>query len=168
MRTRLLVLVLLVALGATACSSSAKTAAPAAPTTTNAKPTTSLPTTAPPTTVGTGTSGTDFCTRLEDDADTFGVDDIMRSTSPAQIKTVYAGVTARLDQTVAQAPAAMRGDLSTLNDGIKQLVQALAKAGYDTTKLTPDALAALSDPQIETAQQHIDTYLAQTCHVTPS
>ena len=181
MRVRILVMVAIAALGATACGSSSKTADAPSGTTTPAGSNSSVTTTP----VGSDSSSGDttttasssdkggggggaFCDLLAKESNAFDAQDVLTSKSPQEIKAFYADVESKLDDTVSKAPDAVKGDLSTVNDAIKLLVGELDKVDYDFTKLTPDSLQGLSNPKFEAASQHITTYLTQTCHITPT
>ena len=56
------------------------------------------------------------------------------------------------------APAEIKKDVALLVDVSDKMYSALAKAGYDYSKLTPADMAAFSTPQVAAAEEHLTAY----------
>ena len=63
------------------------------------------------------------------------------------------------------APAEIKKDVALLVDVSDKMYSALAKAGYDYSKLTPADMAAFSTPQVAAAEEHLTGYIKGTCGI---
>jgi hypothetical protein len=141
MRTRsLIVVTVLVAIGATACSSSSKNV------------------------IG-GSSGGNFCNLAKTEQSAFSTPNFA-GTGAAQLKSVYQNLGAELQRVVAIAPSAIKGDFQTFVNAYQPFLHALAAANYNFAKINYSSLTSLSSPQVKTATANIERYFTQTCHIT--
>jgi hypothetical protein len=145
------------------CSSSKKT--PFA----SAKPGSSQPAAAAASTATTvkATGGGTFCQQV---AKSINTDAAAMSSSAdlPSLKSQIEGVQALESAALKSAPATIKADLVVLFDASNKFDDALAKAGYDYSKLDPTALTGFSTPAVETATQHVTNYLTTVCGINTS
>ena len=166
---KLTVVVVLAALGLSACGSSSKSAGSnsgtTATTTAGSQPSSGdTATTAKPSGNGGGGGGdgSSFCGLMRKDDNAFKGADVAAK-SATDLKSLYANIIPELDRAESKAPDAIKSDFATLASGIKTLAKALAAANYDVTKLNPASFKDLADAKFETASQNITAYLTQHC-----
>jgi hypothetical protein len=166
---RIMVAVTLVAIAASGCGSSSKSGtSTTTPTTTESQGTAGSGT--PTTKAFSGSSG-DFC----------GLVNSYRSAihgpnfsgrALTDLKSIYQNLGSALDRAVSVAPSAIKPDFQTLANAYKPVLKAFADANYDFTKIRPSDYqtfaTAFANPQIKTASAHIEQYVVQVCHVTPT
>jgi hypothetical protein len=63
------------------------------------------------------------------------------------------------------APSEIKKDVAILVGASDTMYAALAKAGYDYSKLTTADMAGLSSPQVTAAEQHLTAYVKGTCGI---
>jgi hypothetical protein len=63
------------------------------------------------------------------------------------------------------APAEIKKDVALLIDVSDKMYSALAKAGYDYSKLTPADMTAFSTPEVTAAEEHLTAYIKGTCGI---
>ncbi|MDQ1493961.1 MAG: hypothetical protein QOG69_444 [Actinomycetota bacterium] len=63
------------------------------------------------------------------------------------------------------APSEIKKDVALLVGVSDKMYAALAKAGYDYSKLTPADMAAFSTPQVAAAEEHLTAYIKGTCGI---
>ncbi len=168
---RLLVLVIFVAIAATACGSSSKgTASNTNPTTaTNAPGGSSGGASGTTTTIKiSGDSGSSFCDLARKDENTVFKNASLNSDTPADLKKLYENVVPAITEIESKSPDALKGDFQTFGTAYSTMVKALQDANYDVTKLSATTFAGLGTPQVKAASDHIQAYLTQVCHVTPT
>ena len=168
---RLTVLLLLVAVGATACGSSSKGAASANTSTTAGN--------APSSTAGgsgsdttttikvSGDSGSSFCNLVRGELSAFTGTDFT-GTSPTDLKKRYENISSVLSDAESKAPSQIKGDLETFSTAFDKVAKALSDANYDYTKLSPTTFAGLDTPAVKAASNHIEQYFTQVCHINTS
>jgi hypothetical protein len=69
---------------------------------------------------------------------------------------------------VSDAPSAIKGDVETVVNVIKQLQTEFQAVNYDATKLTAADLAPVEAPSFSTATTRINDYDVQVCGLTPT
>jgi ABC-type phosphate/phosphonate transport system substrate-binding protein len=136
---QLVVLAVLVAAGATGCSSSSKSATH-------------------------GSSQSQFCDLARKDQAEFNGASPAGAT-PTQVKKLYENVRSALDQAQSVAPSATKGDFDTFMTAYNRFLKALAAAKYDFTKMTPTATQLLGTAQVRAASAHITQYVQQACKI---
>jgi hypothetical protein len=147
------------AIALAACSSSSKSAStatnPSGATTTNGSSGNGSG--------GGGGGGGDFCSKVKSDAQAFSSAGFTGK-SAQDLKSVYSGLDAKLEQIKSDVPSAIKGDFDTYITFIKKFQKTLADANYDYTKLSPSDLVGLYSGNTGTALAHIGQYFAQNCH----
>ena len=87
--------------------------------------------------------------------------------SPAALQKFEAQSLAKLQQFLAIAPSAIKGDLEVIVAADRQLYNALAAAHFDMRSMNTAALARLDTPQLKRAVRSITAYLASACGISP-
>jgi len=142
---RFVVAVILVMVGAAACSSSSKSATHISTAPTIVRP----PNSSRP---------TGFCGLFAMDQTAFnGAQSAV--TTPAQLKKLYDNLGAALDEARDVAPSAIKRDMDTFVTALTTFLNELAAANYDSRKLAPTALVVLETPTLKDASAHIDQYM---------
>lgn len=87
--------------------------------------------------------------------------------SNTDLKTSFKQIESLKGSLELSAPAAIKGDLTTLFDYITQFDGIMSKAGYDYTKVNPADLATLAatSQKLEAASQNVDNYVTQACGI---
>jgi hypothetical protein len=175
---KLAILLVLVAVGATACGSSSKGASNA--TTTTAAGSGSTPTagggtttSGAPTTSGkvSGDSNSTFCQAVRGDLGAFKSNANIATSTPADLKKLYSNLKSTLDDAESIAPSAIKPDFQTFVTAFTPILNTLAQYNYDFTKIPPSAYAgfqSMDTPAIKAASAHIEAYVEQVCHVSPT
>jgi hypothetical protein len=70
---------------------------------------------------------------------------------------------AEAHQALSLAPSQVKDDVSLLVGVSDQMYAALAKVGYDYTKLTAADMGVFSTPQVSAAEAHLTAYITTTC-----
>jgi ABC-type phosphate transport system substrate-binding protein len=168
---RLVVLIVLVAIGATACGSSSKGAANDSTSTTAASaPSGSTDGSTDATTTTeklSGDSGSSFCDLMRKDDKAFNGSGLGTAT-PAALKKLYENIGPAIDEAKSKAPDSLKDDFGTFSTALSKFVGALSDANYDFKKLSVADLGSLSSPAMTAASAHIDQYLSQVCHIASS
>jgi hypothetical protein len=167
---RIMVAVTLVAIAASGCGSSSKSGtSTTSPTTTGSQSTAGSGT--PTTKAFSGSSGNDFCGLVNSYRSAIAGPNFAGK-APADLKSIYQNLGSALDRAVSVAPGAIKPDFQTLANAYKPVLKAFADANYDITRIPPSDYrtfaTAFSNPQIKTASAHIEQYVVQVCHVTPT
>jgi hypothetical protein len=163
---RFLVPVILIAVGATACSSSSKSAAKIITSTTQGPAAASgaSGTSGPTTTIKlSGNSGSSFCDLARNDEK--AIKGLKPGTTPDDLRTLYANIGPALSEAESKAPSEIKGDFKTFADAFAQVVHALAAVNYDATKLSESTFSSLDVPAVKAAGDHIQQYFTQVCHI---
>lgn len=119
-------------------------------------------TTAAPTKV-VAKGGGQFCKDLANVANDTATPDL--SNVVAEEKAQAQKSLKELTQLGAEAPSAVKGDVSTLTNAIGAFYAAFAKAGYDPTKLSPAAETAMTAPAVQTAEKNLEAYTKGVCGI---
>ena len=139
-----------------ACGSDKKAAPP---------PTTSPLTTAQPVdTSFTGSGSGPFCElakTISSDAS-----NIPANASTAQVRSSLEQSDKAFQQAVDAAPNEIKADVTVMARGFSALVASIAGAGYDISKVPPDAFSAFQAPEFASAAARLQAYLTNVCHVT--
>jgi hypothetical protein len=164
--SRLMVVAIFVAVGATACGSSSKSATGS--TTSNPGSGTTAPgsTGATPTTKAlSGNSGSNFCDLARRDSAAFSARNVAAFRA-SDLKKEFENLGPALQQAENIAPNAIKGDFQTFLNAFQPYLKALAAANYDFTKLNAASVQGLGSPQVKAATDHIQQYFTQVCHIT--
>ena len=170
---KLAILLVLVAVGATACGSSSKgasstTSSTAAGSTPTAGGGSTDSSSTPTTGKLSGDSGSNFCDLARSYVSKALDSSNIATGTPESLKQAYKDIGSELDQAKAVAPNELKADFDTFSTAIKQLADALAAANYDITKVAPSSLASLDTPALKAASDHVEQYVEQVCHVSPT
>jgi hypothetical protein len=165
-----MVTVTLAVVAATGCGSSSKSgSSTTTPTTTRSQGAAGSGT--PTTKAFSGSSGNDFCGLVNSYRSAIHGPNFSGK-APTDLKSIYQNLGSALDRAVSVAPSAIKPDFQTLANAYKPVLKAFADANYDVTKIPPSDYqsfaSAFSNPQIKTASSHIEQYVVQVCHVTPT
>lgn len=66
-------------------------------------------------------------------------------------------------QLAAAAPVELRPDVVVLSEAVNTLSAKLEAAGYDLSRLAPDALMALQSPQVVRAMSAVEAWAQRSC-----
>jgi hypothetical protein len=86
-------------------------------------------------------------------------------TAPEDTKALIEVARSDAHQALNIAPSEIKKDVALLVDVSDKMYAALAKAGYDYSKLTPADMAAFSAPQVAAAEEHLTAYIKGTCGI---
>ena len=86
-------------------------------------------------------------------------------TAPQDAKAQIEVARADAHQALSIAPSEIKKDVALLVDVSDKMYGALAKAGYDYSKLTPADMSAFSTPQVAAAEEHLSAYIKGTCGI---
>jgi len=89
-----------------------------------------------------------------------------RLSDPTQLKPFLDELSKAVKQAVDVAPAEIKADVKVLADAATSYVDAFAKAGYDYTKLSPDAPQKLATPEVQAAAARLSAYSKNVCGST--
>jgi hypothetical protein len=70
-----------------------------------------------------------------------------------------------IDEIIGVAPAEIRGDFETLQEGLQEVALAIEEADGDLFAVDPERLESLEDARYEQAADRIDTYLRDVCGI---
>lgn len=129
--------------------------------TTAASPTTTVPGGSTTTPSFTGSKSSKYCelARQLPSAATADLSDA------AKMKALFQQFDTFAAQFLAVVPAAIKTDADTVVNGLKQLETSLKAVNYDVTKVDPNALSSLTDPNFIAATDRIDAYDSQVCGI---
>ena len=159
-------IVALLCIGAAACGSSTSNSAPAAPGTTKAGGVAAGTTVATAPVVKASGSGGGFC-KLEADSMKKAESGVSSAggTSAAALRTRYQNFRQKEQPAVDSAPDELKSDLNLLLDASVKYGDALAKVGYDISRVTAAASSAFLTAPVQAASTHVLTYLKQHCGI---
>jgi hypothetical protein len=113
----------------------------------------------------TATGGGKFCQQVASSINQGVAAAAAAGTNSDDVKTQVQQTQALEAGVLKGAPAAIKSDLSAVFDATNKLDAALAKAGYDYSKIDPTAFAAFSSPDVVAAEQHLTSYMKSTCGI---
>lgn len=116
-----------------------------------------------PTTV-VATGGGEFCKELAAYMNDTSMADVDPS-DPQAYKAAIEESSAKGRAMLAKAPDKLRGSVETLLDAQDEMLAALEAAGYDITKVSPDAFAVMDTPEVAEAGEKLDAYISDTCGI---
>jgi len=122
-----------------------------------------LPSETPSKVVATG--GGKFCQQVADSLNKDSAANIAGGTDPTTIKQDVQNEQGLESQILKAAPNAIKPDLVTIFGATDKLYAALAKANYDYSKLDPTSIGSLETPDVTAAEQHITSYMKDTCGI---
>lgn len=88
--------------------------------------------------------------------------------TPAKLKQFEENVLTELKALRDQAPAEIKGAVSTIVDAETTLFNDLQAANFDFTKVGADIQTQFSTPQFTEATKQLDSYLQSKCGINPS
>jgi hypothetical protein len=127
----------------------------------------SKPSASGPTTTTKVLTQADFCAKVQSQADAFDLSGISGK-SKDELKRIYNDNADQLDQLVAIAPPAIKDDMQSAVNLIKQVHAALVDVDYDPSQLSLSALPGLTSPSTLAAGARIASYLRDDCHIVSS
>ena len=92
--------------------------------------------------------------------------DQLTVSNPEQLRAAVTEAEANITETVAAAPAEIKGDAQVVAGAFTNLVRVLEQAGYDFTKVPPDALSGLQRPEVQASTQRLSAYAQKVCGLT--
>ena len=111
----------------------------------------------------TGQDSAQFCTLAKTYNERFaGVD---ANATPAQLRTVAQEGRTAIDQTVTAAPAEIKPDVQVVASAFGALFTELERVGFDVSRLSPSAFAALQTPEFQASTTRFQAYLPNVCGV---
>lgn len=130
----------------------------------NNRPATSTtpPSTTPSTVTASG--GGTFCKRIADSYNSALGQSSQASTPAALRKLVEAGQK-KSQAALDSAPDEIKPDLRAIYAASNTFIAALAKAGYDVTKVSPTASAGFSTPAIRAASSRVLAFVDKRCGI---
>jgi hypothetical protein len=87
------------------------------------------------------------------------------ATAPDDTKALIEVARSDAHQALNIAPSEIKKDVALLVGVSDKMYDALAKAGYDYSKLTPADMAVFSTPQVTAAEEHLTAYIKGTCGI---
>ncbi len=109
------------------------------------------------------TGGGNFCKTL---ASSINSQALYASGSSANdTKTVIETARAGAHKALSLAPSEIKKDVAVLVAATDSMYDALAKAGYDYSKLTAADMAGLSSTDVTAAEEHLTAYVKGTCGI---
>ena len=84
------------------------------------------------------------------------------------LKTTYQQLDSEIRQVQAVTPPELKADMRTLTGVLEQLSAAMARAGYDPSKLDRSVVSDLTGTDVTAASNHIGAYAEQTCGIVTS
>lgn len=85
---------------------------------------------------------------------------------PARLEEALARANEEVEEATRSAPEEIRPDTVVLADAFQDLISALERVDYEFTQLSLESLASLDSPEVQAAQQRLDTYRIETCNPT--
>ena len=85
------------------------------------------------------------------------------SATPERIRAVAEDGATAIQQAVAAAPADIKGDVTVVAGAAEDYLAALQNAGYDLSKLPPDAAGVFSAPDVSASASNLQVYAQNTC-----
>lgn len=112
----------------------------------------------------TGAGSAEFC----DMAKTLNTNPsaIAPNASTAQIRANLETADKDIHHAADVAPAEIKPDVTVIAASFSSIVAAIGQAGYDLTKVSPEALATFQSPEFSSAAARFQAYLTQICHIT--
>jgi hypothetical protein len=138
------------------------------PATTAAPATTAPPTTTKPASGGGSGSNSSFCNLGRSVSSKLNPTSA-NLTDPAGLKALYANIKKAEPVLLANAPSAIKGDLTALFAFENKFIAILQKADYNYAKVPPASLQAIAKdaPALESEATAVTTWLSKTCGITP-
>jgi hypothetical protein len=125
------------------------------------------PTTTSPAATGAGAAASQFCSlsRVFYDRVTSLSNDL--SADPTRVRRFVDALVTVAKQAADAAPAQISSDAKILTDAATDYAHGLANAGYDATRLAPEAAARLTQPDVTDASRRVQEYETTTCGARP-
>lgn len=119
-----------------------------------------------------GGGGGDFCSQAQNAVNQFtqigqqfNNQGSGQTPSVQSFKQLFASATQVFDQLDSSAPSAIASDFHTLRTAMDQANSQAQNA--TTMEQLSSAYQPFSSQQVQTASDHVDTYMRDTCHITP-
>jgi hypothetical protein len=80
-----------------------------------------------------------------------------------ELRRVVEELTGATREAVAVAPAEIKADMQTVADAATEVVAALDRADFDSSKVPPDVAARLQAPEVKVARDRVDAYVRKVC-----
>ncbi len=109
------------------------------------------------------TGGGDFCKSAATQFNKAQAMISQNATDPAHLKDAVRQGRQASSSLQSEAPAQIKGDLNLLVQTANKVYDALAKANYDFTKLSPSDLQGIDDPNVTAANQRVSAYVKKSC-----
>ncbi|MGI9079535.1 MAG: hypothetical protein ACR2GF_01710 [Acidimicrobiales bacterium] len=125
------------------------------------------PTTTSPAATTPGAAATQFCSlsRVFYDRVTSLSNDL--SADPTRVRRFVDALVTVAKQAADAAPAQISADAKILTDAATAYAHDLENAGYDATRVAPEAAARLSRPEVTDASRRVQEYETATCGARP-
>lgn len=118
--------------------------------------------------VGKGDPNSSFCKLAREIEDESNLDKVFENaTTPEDMKKALGKAVDAIDELVSKAPSELKSDAKTLKDGIHQMSDLFDKHDYDFAKIAqdPEFTDLGSSDKFETASDHFDDFLQETCGI---
>lgn len=122
-----------------------------------------------------GTNSGEFCKYVQDvDKDGGFGDDFMEGTDAKSMKDDLKKAQDIYGKAIGKAPSEIKGDMQTMQKGLKAYSDLLASYDFDMTKLTAAVakdptiatkLTAFDTPEFSAASERVDAYFTQVCGI---
>jgi len=109
------------------------------------------------------TGGGDFCKSAATQFNKAQAMISQNATDPAHLRDAVRQGRQASSSLQSEAPAQIKGDLNLLVQTANKVYDALAKANYDFTKLSPSDLQGIGDPNVTAANQRVSAYVKKSC-----
>jgi hypothetical protein len=86
---------------------------------------------------------------------------------PTRVRRFVDALVTVAKQAADAAPAPISADAKILTDAATTYAHDLANAGYDATRVAPEAAARLSRPEVTDASRRVQEYETATCGARP-
>jgi len=114
----------------------------------------------------TGQNSGEFCQLIT--TFTAGSQNLSPSATPADLEASLSEALTAIDKAVSVAPAEIKGDVSAIAGAFQTVVDELAAAGYDISKVNSSVLQALQSPGFLDAVTRLQAYLTNVCKAPAS
>ena len=111
----------------------------------------------------TGQNSAQFCALARTYTDRFT--SVGANPTAAQLRTVSREGQAAITQAVTAAPAEIKKDVEVIANGFNGFLAELEKVNFDVSKLSTDALKALSAPEFQQSTVRFQSYSKTVCGV---
>lgn len=110
----------------------------------------------------TGSGSGEFCQLVNTYRERFtGIN--QASATPAQLRQLATEAGSAIQQAVATAPPEIKADVTVVAAAANDYLAKLRQAGYDLSKLPPDASARFQAPDVAAAAQRFTAYDQSVC-----